>query len=194
MLGDNAVLELLIDEVCKANRTSSVAAARALEKIVGRNFRYHAEMSIGRRIEAAQGVLEWWEENRADILYAPSDRAVVVERMNAAEPPRAPSLRSLEDFLRASADKADIGNVRGSRTAQEFLEQSGAALADKLEPFIKNPDTDLDVRGEAIRWYVKWKGPTEFRKKFRSLTKDPNPEIARQAREILDGKDSGAKR
>lgn len=187
-LGDRTVLADLAEAVKPADRGPSVAAANALHVLLGRSFGLRSNQAIGPRRQAAKELLAWWQG--LDPAAVPMEREAAilrqlhppVERLD--DPSVAPTVR---DLLRRSADLSDIGNQRGSRTAWYALNgMKPQALLPQLEPILANTDEDLDIRSEAIRWYVLVKGKDKARSGLRKLRKDPNPEIADMAKAVLD--------
>jgi len=183
LLGDASVLEDLVAVVASLERAPCVAAAETLRILTGRSFSLHANLALGPRREAAKELIDWWLSQEKEALQI--DRAAALERYLRPPPPRRPALRTIHDLLRASADVADTTDARGSRTAWAQLQRMGDALVEHLEPIIENPDEDLDVRGEAIRWYVRLRGVKKAKRQLKKLRKDPNPEIAAMAEGIL---------
>lgn len=190
LLGDDTVLPDLIDEIAKANTDSSIVAARVLSNLTGRTFPLTARLAEEPRQIAAAEILDWWLNQRSAPLYL--DREAAVERMLYEPPERPYPLRTLRELLRASADKTDTANKRGSRTAWTILNAKGKALLEPLELVLENEKEDLDIRMEAIRWYVRLTEEEESRrlkKWLKRLREDPNPSIAKMAREILESRD-----
>ncbi|MFW6255850.1 MAG: hypothetical protein ACOC54_03435, partial [Candidatus Sumerlaeota bacterium] len=128
LLGDGWVIDKLVAEVGKANRTSSVAAVNVLENLTGRLFRYDKNMARGPRVQAAEEIMDWWEVHYAGYIGQPIGRMEILERMYYEEPERKPRLDNLPDLLRAAADKGP-GASESSRMAWQILERSGASLA-----------------------------------------------------------------
>jgi uncharacterized protein (DUF4415 family) len=178
LLGDRSVVDDLVIEASKANATSSVAAARSLQVLFGRSFRLHSNMAVEPRREAAQEITEWWATARASA--PPVDRDAALERRRRGRPAPQQPLDPLRAKLRASADVLDVTDARGSRTAwnqlQAQVEAQGAVLAEQLGLIVTNPREDLDVRAEAIRWFVRILGK-KAKGTLKQLRKDSNPEI-----------------
>ncbi|MBN1868868.1 hypothetical protein JW916_16440 [Candidatus Sumerlaeota bacterium] len=183
LLGDASILDYLVAEASLANSTSSVAAASVLYVLFGRVFDMTAVSPAVRRREASEAILTWWVELAAQ-GDPEIDREAAFERMTYRPPARPPSLASLRDLLRASADVSDFADKRGSRTAWNRLETMGPGLSEQLLPIVRDQREDLDIRGEAMRWYrrIEGKGAKRVLKKLR---KDPNPEIVNQAKTLL---------
>ena len=183
LLGDADVVDELVAEASKANRGSSVTAAGFLSMLTGRTFDLSANRAVEPRAEAAQEIIRWRMKNPGPIQI---DRTAVVDRQ--MRPPRAttatPNLHTLRGLLRASADKLDVADKRGSRTAWNQLDRMGPSLLKHIEPVVDDAREDLDIRAEAIRWYVRLAGK-HARRRLKHLTDDPNPEIQQLAKKYL---------
>lgn len=187
LLGDRAVLADLAAAVKPADRGPSVAAANALHVLLGRSFGLRPNQAVGPRRQAAKELLAWWKS--LDPATVPMEREAAILRqlhppVERLDTSAAPSVREL---LRRSGDKTDIGDQRGSRTAWNTLNgMKPQTLLAELEPILTNADEDLDVRAEAIRWYVLAKGKDKARSGLKKLRKDPNPEIADMVKALFN--------
>jgi hypothetical protein len=191
MLGDLSPLDDLLAEVAKGNRDSSVAAAQSLSVLLGKPFALNANMAVEPRAEAAKEIVSWWKKEGVEARRKGNlrvSREAVLERAFYQPPARHPVLRTVRDLLRASSDKTDVTDQRGSRTAMSRLRAAGPALLDELSPIVTNPREDLDIRSEAILWYTQLEKPAKVKRQLKKLTKDPNPEIVELARRYLDRK------
>lgn len=182
MLGDRHILDEIVTEITKANRISSVAASKVLWTLLETPTRLTPNMAIQVRNEKAQEIAQWWKEKKQSFLTV--NRKEAIERMQHRQPDRAPQLRTLRDLLRASAQHYDITNKKGSRTAYDQLQQMGTALLPHLQPIVQDEREDLDIRTEAIRWYTRLQ-QSDAKRVLKHLRKDPNPEIATLARDLL---------
>ena len=191
MLGDLSALDDLVAEAGKGNRESSVAAARSLSILLGRAFNLNVNMAVAPRAEAGREIVSWWKNEGSKARQAGQlrvDREAVIERIFYQPPARRLSLRTVRDMLRASSDKLDVTDQRGSRTAMSKLQAAGKVLLEELRPIVANPREDLDVRSEAILWYLRLEDEGKARRQIKKLAKDPNPEIVDLARKYLDRK------
>ena len=189
LLGDRAALADLADAVRPADRGASVAAANALHVLLGRSFGLRSSQAIGPRRQAAAELLAWWES--LDPATVPMEREAAILRQihpvdDRLDDPSA--VATVRDLLRRSADPADSSDRHGSRSAWLSLNaMKKEALLAELEPILANPDEDLDIRTEAIRWYVLVKGKSGARSRLKSLRKDPNPEVTDLVKALLGG-------
>ncbi len=186
-VGDASGVEFLVLEVAKANRDSSVAAAKSLYYITGQDLGFASTSPIRLRERLAEDCQRWWAEIRSDFRLEPA--AIIRRRLDPIPPPRIP-LSGVSNLLLAASDYADLSNARGSRTAANQLDQMGPSLAEELEPILKDPMADLRVRREAIRRYAALKEKSGKRA-LKKLFDDENPEIAEYARHAVEAIDKG---
>lgn len=183
LLGDTEVLEEIVAACASPDRLVASQAAQALYVLTGQAFRLHENMARAPRAEAADEIRAWWQRNREAL--EPIEHESAVARLLEPEPSRPYPLATLRQQLRASADTEDVADARGSRRAWRLLaDRDPETLADELEPILRDEREDLDIRAEALRWYHRIRGD-KARRQLRRLSKDPNPEIAELAREIL---------
>lgn len=185
LLGDQGAVADLIAEALKANSTSSVAAAHALSLLFGHSFGITPVTAIKPRREAAKQIQRWWDqEGKKEVV----DRDRAIERQLERTTPKPYPLRTIEELLRAAADTNDLKDVRGSRTAWNKIHDMAVAdregLAKQLLPIVRDPDKDLDIRDQAIRWYTLLDAK-KAKPVLKKLRKDPNPEIANRANNLL---------
>jgi hypothetical protein len=186
-LGDRSVLADLAAAVKPADRGPSVAAANALHVLLGRSFGLRANQAIAPRKQAAANLLAWWQT--VDPATVPMEREAAILRQlhPTADRVDAAAASSVRELLRRSADKADVTDQRGSRSAWLALNAiKPPVLLAAIEPILADANEDLDVRTEAIRWYVLVKGKDKARAELKKLRKDPNPEIVEMAKSLLD--------
>ncbi|HPS00788.1 MAG TPA: hypothetical protein PLA90_04540 [Candidatus Sumerlaeota bacterium] len=186
LLGDNQPIDDLVALLGeKKDRPAAVAAAGALRNLFGRSFYIFPYTAQGPRLKAAQMAADWWDGEKKKGLSPQIVRSEVMARRLTPDPVIPPPLDSLRNLLRASGSIANEATRSESGDAWTRLNHSGEKLADDLEPFLKNTDEDLDIRQEAIRWYVRVKGD-DARRRLKKLSSDPNPEIAELAKGLLE--------
>jgi hypothetical protein len=185
-LGDRDALDYLVKEVAKANDSSSVAAARSLSVLLGKSFGITPATAAEPRRDIAREIVRWWKEN-ARSVRVDRDRAIL-RRLEREQPAPYPQ-KTLDDLLRASGDASDATDRLGSRTAWNRLRDMSLAdpegLLEQLLPIAKDRRRDLDIRDQAIRWYVRLKG-AKAKGLLKKLRKDPDPRIADLASRFLN--------
>jgi len=185
LLGDRAALDDLVAEAAKGNSTSSVEAARSLSLLFGRSFGLTPVTAAAPRAEDARELKRWWEENSKS---ATVDREKTIARQLSRPTLRPYPLGTIRELLRAAADKEDVADRRGSRTAwnrlQSMTQADQQGLLKELLPIVKDSREDLDIRDQAIRWYVRLtnRGAKSI---LKGIRRDPNPEIAGLADQFL---------
>jgi hypothetical protein len=186
LLGDNQPIDDLIALLGdKKDRPAAVAAAVSLRNLFGRSFYIFPYTAQGPRLKAAKMAADWWDGEKKKGVSPSIVREEVMARHLTPEPVVPPPLDSLRNLLRASGSIANEATRRESGDAWTRLNHSGEKLAEDLEPFLTNADEDLDIRQEAIRWYVRVKGD-DARKRLKKLCNDPNPEIVELAKGLLE--------
>jgi hypothetical protein len=186
LLGDNQPIDDLIALLGdKTDRAAAVAASNALKNLLGRSFYIFPYTALGPRLKAARMAADWWKGQKAAGLVPPVQREEVIARRLTPEVSSPPPLDSLRNLLRVSGSTMNESTRVESGEAWTRLNRAGEQLAEDLEPFLQDADEDLDIRQEAIRWYVRVKGD-DARKMLKKLRKDPNPEVVEQVTALLE--------
>ena len=151
LLGDHSALDALAREAAQANHESSVAAAQALDMLLGTSFGITPVTAAAPRRERARELAAWWKEHGSKTKI---DREAALARLLQAPPSAPHPQQNLREMLRASADIQDIKNARGSRTAWTLLKDAAdrepEVFLKSLDPIARDRQEDLDNREQAI--------------------------------------------
>ncbi|MFH0794816.1 MAG: hypothetical protein V2A74_12380 [bacterium] len=186
-VGSDMGMSYLVGQISLANRDTSVVAARNFFLITGQDYGLTVNSSVSMRRTLSEHYVQWWEENKA--MFHLDPEAIVQRRFAVSRLTRIP-LDSLETLLRASSARLDVANELGSRDAQARLVNAGESILPELEKTLRDEDADLNVRIEAMRWYVHHKSKSA-KSLLKKLHKDENPEVSQEAQNLLDLIDKG---
>ena len=194
-MGWRSGLSYLIDEVCRANRTTSPAAAQVLKTITGRDFGPEADDPVARREAAAKKWKSWWHSEGKN--FRPDRTEILARRL---VPPRRTIPRmpaTVRDLLDCVAYPNDPRWAIDGYTAYSQLLSKGAAVFDELEKIVADKNENLRVRREAILLFTQMTTaahgdrpaatdqPKRAYRAIRWLGWDRNPEIGETARKCL---------
>jgi hypothetical protein len=200
-LGDKSAVQVLLNLAESTNRIVAYQSLKAMENITGAYYGADPLASYTVRKESAAKARRWWEKFGKPFRIEPS--AVRLRRLQEAkpdEPARAPS--SLRDHLKYASDYSsqptdapkvldDSGiDPNQPRASRRMLGQLSLKRKSELVGLMQNQQETLDVRLEAMRWYVhnvrRWdEGMKEARRELKKLRDDPDPEIAVTAENYL---------
>lgn len=186
-LGDASGVDFLLEMIGRENRRESVAAANVFQMITGQSFAYTENTAVALRKSRAKAYRDWWKANASTFRCDP---AAVLKRRMEPEGEKPFEARTVRDLVKLSTFYFDFDNKFKTREARQKLQESGASLAPELEKVALDTHEDLNVRMEAMNWYM-----TGLKEKARpllkKLMKDANPEVVDKAKFLLEELDSG---
>jgi len=194
-MGSRAGLPYLLREVRRANRTTSVAAGRALKFITGHDYGPAADDPISRRKAAAADWKNWWRKNGK--TFRPDREQILARRLAPSVRPLPREPRTVRDLVDCIAFPRDPRWTIDSYEAFERLSTMGGEALAGLEKIIADKDESLTVRRRAILLYTQIvtaaSGPAatgrgQRRNAYKTLRRirwDRNPEIREVVRKCL---------
>lgn len=194
-LGSRAGLSFLIDEVRRANRTTSVAAAQALKLITGFDYGPTADNPIARRNAAANDWKNWWKSEGK--TFRPDRDPILARRLTPPIRPNPREPRTVRELMDRIAYPDDPRWTIDAYDAYERLRLKGTAALDELEQIIKDKNENLGIRRQAIITYTQMTTvgysdrplathqPKRAYKTLRWLRWDRNPEISETVKQCL---------
>jgi len=194
-LGSRAGLSYLVDEVRRANRTTSVSAAQALKFIAGWDYGPTADDPILRRQAAAKDWKNWWK--RDGKTFRPDRNQILARRLTPPIRPNPRDPRTVRELMDCIAYPEDPRWTIDAYDAHERLRLMGVAALDGLEQIITNKSENLVIRRQAIMIYSQMATvayarrtlpthqPKRAYKTLWWLQWDRNPEIREAVRQCL---------
>ncbi|KPL09600.1 hypothetical protein AMJ85_06405 [candidate division BRC1 bacterium SM23_51] len=194
-VGSRAGLSDLVREARRANRTTSVAAAHALNFITGLDYGPAADDPVTRRRAAAKRWKTWWRHYGK--IFRPERDQVLARRLTPPIQPNPRDPRTVRDLADRIAYPEDPRWTVDAYDARERLRLMGPAALEGLERIIADKSENLRIRREAIILYSRmattaYSGqspatgqPRRAYRAIRRLRWDRNPEIREVARECL---------
>jgi hypothetical protein len=181
LLGDPAGMDFVVQVISRGNRREVAAAAAVFHSVVGKDYGITENTGVRQRRARAPQYGAHWKQIRDQ--FQP-DREAILKRRRALATITRYTPKTTADYLKLAANYMDMNDVRGSRSAREYLAQAGASLNPELQRLALDPDEELDIRMEAMNWLFQ-NQRQRAHPILRQLRRDENPEIVDKADSLL---------